>query len=395
MYKQKAPFGSFLFSYIQNTFSLSAKLVVLCTHYYLFVFMTFKKFVFVIPVFLVALLFSASSTFAQNPVAAGIGISPATIEKGANPGETQTHSITIANLSGAEQTYYLYLRDIVSVEDGGVPVFAEEGQEKTGYELSQWLTLNTTELSMKPGEEKQVDVSIAVPNEATPGSHFGAVVVSMQPPRLRSTGAAVGYEVANIISIRIAGDATELAQIRSFSTGNFVYSEPKIDFSARIENKGNVLLRPYGPLEIYNMFGKRVSMITLNETRAGIFPLSERTFSVVWESDGGGFGRYEAILSMVYGEQGRQSTITSTTSFWILPLKIILPALGVLAFLLITAYISVKLYIRNKLKYAAMGGSRRVVRSRRQTGISALLLVLVVMLSVTALFLVILLALFA
>lgn len=340
------------------------------------------------------LLGIASLAFAQNAPEAGIGISPATIENGANPGETQKHLVSVTNLSGVSQTYYFYLRDIVAVEDGGVPVFAVEGEEKTGYELSTWLTLSATEMTLAPGEQRDVEVTIAVPSNATPGSHFGGFVVSMQPPRLRSTGASVGYEVANIISIRIAGDVVEDAQIRSFSTGNFIYGKPKIDFSARVENKGSVLLRPFGPLEIYNMFGKRVSMITLNETRAGIFPFSERIFNVVWESDGGGFGRYEAILSMVYGEQGRQSTISSTTSFWILPLNIILPALGALLFLLLVTYISVRMYIKSKLR-SVNQTSRRIVRSRKQTGTSALLLVLIVMLSVTALFLLILLALFA
>jgi UPF0716 family protein affecting phage T7 exclusion len=96
---------------------------------------------------------------------------------------------------------------------------------------------------------------------------------------------------------------------------------------------------------------------------------------------------------MVYGDQGRQATISSTASFWILPMNIILPALGVLAFLLLVVFISVKLYINKAIR--GVGGTRRIVRRRRNGGMSALLLVVVVMLAVTALFLIILLALFA
>ncbi len=345
--------------------------------------------------FLLAFFSSLYAVHAQAPASiAGIGLRPATIEGGAIPGEVQTHSMAVTNLSAVTQIYYLYLRDITAVAEGGVPIFADEDEEKTGYELTQWVTLDTTEITLAPGEEKSLQITIAVPENATPGSHFGGVFISMNPPRLRSTGAAVGYEVANIISIRVAGDVVESAQIRSFSTGNFIYGKPVVDFNARIENKGSVLVRPYGPLEIYNMFGKRVAMITLNESKAGIFPLSERAFNIVWESDGGGFGRYEAILSMVYGEQGRQSTISSTSSFWILPMNIILPALGVLVFFLLVAYISIKLYIRRSLQRASMG-SRRIVRMQKKNGTSAILLVIVVMISVTALFLLILLALFA
>jgi len=352
---------------------------------------SFKQFLFLL---VIALVVPFTSVHAQSSVA-GIGIRPAIIEGGAQPGELQKHNIGVTNLSGARQTYYLYTRDISGVADGGTPIFADENAEKTGYELTEWITLDTTEITLDPGEEISFGIEIAVPSDATPGSHFGGVFVSMSPPKLRSTGAAVGYEVANIISIRVAGDAVENAQIRSFSTGNFIYSKALVDFNARIENKGTVLVRPVGPLEIHNMFGKRVAMVVMNEKKAGIFPLSERTFNVTWEDEGPGFGRYEAVLSMVYGDQGRQSTISSTVSFWILPMNIILPALGVLGVLLLIAYIAVKLYIGRTIRNISGGVTRRVVRRRRNGSMSALLLVTVVMLSVTALFLVILLALFA
>lgn len=352
---------------------------------------TLKQFFFL---FFVFLLLCPLCTVRAQSNGAGIGLSPATIEGGAIPGETQVHQTGVTNLSSVRQTYYLFTRDISGVEEGGVPIFADENAEKTGYELTQWVTLNTQEITLDPGEKIDIEITIAVPENATPGSHFGGVFVSMQPPRLRSTGASVGYEVANIISIRVAGDAVESAQIRSFSTGNFIYGKPIVDFSANIENKGTVLVRPVGPLEIYNMFGKRVAILTFNESKAGVFPQTDRKFDITWENENPGFGRYQAILSVVYGDKGRQSTISSTASFWILPMNIILPALGVLGFILLVAFIAVKMYV-NKTIRSISGTTRRVVRRRRLGGMSAVLLVMVVMLIVTALFLMVLLALFA
>lgn len=336
-------------------------------------------------------LFSPS-VFAQ--AGAGIGLQPALIEEGIDQGTQQSYTIEVTNLSESKQHYFLFMRDIVAVENGGTPVFADENAEKTGFEMSQWATLSVDEMDLASGETKSVDVTIDVPENATPGSHFAGMFVSMVPPKMRSVGAAVGYQVASIFSMRVVGDVVENAQIRQFSTGNFIYGESTVDFLARIENKGTVLVRPIGPLEIYNMFGKRVAILTFNESKAGVFPGDEREFEITWEDEGPGFGRYEAILSLVYGAQGRQSTISSTVSFWILPMNIFLPAMGVLAVLLLVTFISVKLYIRNKVR-GAYGASRRVVRQQRQGGMSALLLVVVVMLAVTALFLLILLVLFA
>ncbi len=334
------------------------------------------------------------NAFAQtNPNTTGIGLRPATIEEVGNPGESKTYQVEVTNLSSANQTYYLFTKDIVSVSDGGTPIFADEDQEITGFELTQWVTLDKQEINLNPGQSGLVEITIDLPENATPGSHFGAMFVSLNPPRMRTSGAAVGYEVANIISIRVAGDAFENAQIRSFSTDNYLHSESKVDFRARIENKGTVLVRPTGPLEIYNMFGKRVAIVTFNESKAGVFPFTTREFTMHWEDEGPGFGRYQAVLSLLYGDQGRQATISSTLSFWILPMSIIGPALIILAVLLISSYIAVRLYIRRTVQ--TMSSGRRLVRRQRRSGVSALLTIAVVMLGVTALFLLILLALFA
>lgn len=356
--------------------------------------MLFSRSLSFVSAFVVILFFFlfAQSVFAQT--ATGIGIRPATVEEAVEPGVTYDYEINVTNLSGATQTYYLFTRDIIGVENAGQPIFADENAEKTGYELSEWIELGITEITLDAGEEGPAPFTVRVPSNATPGSHFGGLFVSLEPPRLRSMGAAVGYEVASILSLRVAGDVVENAQIRSFATDNYLYSSSEIDFHARIENLGNVLIRPVGPLEIHNMFGKRVALITFNDTQAGVFPKTTRDFEIIWEDEGPGFGRYEAILSVLYGQPGAQTTISNTATFWILPMDIILPALGILAFLLLVTFISIKLYIRRRLS-AVTGRSKRLARRRQGSGLPLFLVILLVMFMVTGLFLVILLALFA
>ena len=144
------------------------------------------------------------------------------------------------------------------------------------------------------------------------------------------------------------------------------------------------------------MFGKRVATLTMNDTKAGIFPGQTRDFTMVWKGEGTGFGRYKADVSLIYGPQGRQQTMSNSLSFWVLPMNIILPALGVLAVLLLIVYVSIKVYVRRQLSMAGVS-SRRNVSRRRGGGpdSSAFLLVFVAMLTVTALFLILLLVLFA
>ncbi len=348
----------------------------------------------VIVLFFVIIGALAASNFASAQNDAGVSISPGLIEKPADPGQVLTEEFKVTNLSGEEKTYFLFVKDITGVRDGGSPVYAEENAEKTGYEISEWVQLGATELTLAPGAEQTIPITINVPTTATPGSHFGGVFVSLEPPRMRSVGAAVGFEVANIVSIRISGDALESVQIRSFATDKYIYGAPQVEFSATIQNKGNVLERPYGPLEVMNMFGEKVATITFNEQLGGVFPQTTRDFKVTWKDTGTAFGRYEARLSLVYGEDGRQmNTVSSELSFWVLPWNIIKPALIVLFILLVAVYVGVRLYIRRSMQLMSQG--RVVNRRRTRRGSSTMMLVFIVMLVVTALFLLLLLMLFA
>lgn len=343
---------------------------------------------------LCALFLSFSgSVMAQS--GAGIGLAPAVIEERATPGEVQRYTVNVSNLSSSEQTYYVFMEDIVGVKNDNSPVYADEGQEPTGYELSRWVALDVDQITVPAGESVPVSFTLSVPPDAGPGSHFGALFVSQEPPRLRSTGAAVGYDVANIISIRIAGEADERAEIRQFSTERYIHGSTNVDFALRVENLGNVLVRPVGPVEITNMFGKQVALFTFNESGGSVFPRAVREYQFNWQNDGVGFGRYEARVSPVYGEAGSKSTISSTVSFWILPMNIIAPAFGVLVFLLAAVYLGVRLYIRRTVAMLSATGERRIIRTVRRRGSPVFLITFVSMAATTVLFLIILLLIFA
>ena len=347
--------------------------------------------------FLASCCMYITSAFAQGT--AGVGIRPATINELMKPGEVKQLAIQLNNLSGIDQTYFLSKRDIAGVREGGVPIFANERTEKTGYEISDWITLDKSEMFIPANGSATVNFVLAVPGTVSPGSHFGAVIISVEPPEMSNSGASIGYEVANIISIRIAGDAKDLASIRQFSTSQYIYGKTKVDFEARIENEGNTLVTPIGPLEVHNMFGKRVAILDFNESGAGVYPKTNqsnglRTYQITWEDPGLGFGRYEALLSLVYGEEGKKNTISSTVTFWILPMSIIGPAFGALVVLLGIIYIFVRLYVKRSVAMLANVSTRRLVRNRPRNQFPVLLL-LVVMLAVTVLFLIVLLLLFA
>jgi len=348
-------------------------------------------------VFFGVLFFLSGTVTVSAQSTAGIELKPSTIERAANPGEVIDEVFSLTNFSDVTQTYYLVTRDISGVgDDDGVPIFADAGAEVTGYELSTWVSYAADPIELKPKESREVPIKITVPGNASPGSHFGGVFVTVEPPKLRQIGAGVAYEVGALVSIRIAGDVLESGRIREFSTTKLLYGSADVGFLARVENPGNVLIRPHGLLEINNMFGKRVGFIKVNESLAGVFPGTTRSFNVTWQDEGLAFGRYQAIIGLLYGEEGGQSTVSATVSFWVLPVKILVPVLGALSLIILVTYLSVKIYIRRALDGLTTSQGRRVVaRNRKSSSISRLMVIAVTLLVTTTLFLIGLLVLFA
>jgi hypothetical protein len=343
----------------------------------------------VLSVLLIVGLFSLSpNVFAQS--GAGITLIPSTIEEAANPGDVLDRSLKVTNESEEDKEYYIYKRDIRGVETGGVPLFAEDGAEVTGFEMSEWVSFESDRIMVKAGESQNIPLKITIPGDATPGSHFGGIFVSVEPPRLRQTGAGVGYEIASIISIRINGDVMDTARIRAFSTNKLVYSSKDVTFISKIENQGNIMIRPHGPLTITSSFGGKPEVILVNESLAGVFPGTTRDIETAWNVEGLGFGKYEAVVALSYDGANGQKTIDATTVFWVFPMKIMLSVIGGFIGVFVLGYALTKYYIRQAVMRAS--GGRRVVsqRYRRQTGISRLMFVFASILTVLVIILIIL-----
>jgi hypothetical protein len=294
----------------------------------------------------------------------GVEIKPGIVEDRVNPGDVFRFTLSVKNLAPDERTYYVLLEDILGVNDEGLPVFAEAGQA-TGYEISEWIQPETTSVTLGSNETRSVAFTVRVPLEATPGSHFGGVFFAATPPGPGETGAAVGIQVGSVISLRISGDIIEEARLREFSSGSSVYSTPNVDFTVRVENMSNVLVRPRGTIEITNMRGKQVAVVRVNDSGGAIFPETERIYRPVWDSESFAFGRYQAVLSLAYGEDSRK-TISGVATFWVLPAQLILTILGSLFAAALLLFLFVRSYIRRKLRDMGISGSKEYIGARHE-----------------------------
>ncbi len=308
--------------------------------------------------FFIVAVATLSPVVALAQAAEGLQIRPAVVEDSVNPGDTYRFTLKVTNVSGEERTYYLGTQDIKGTDSEGKPVFADLG-ESTGFELSSWIATPQETITIKAGETRDVPFVAHVPKTASPGAHFGALFFDVKPRNVSESGSAIGIRVGSILNLRIAGDIVEDASLREFSTEKLIYGVPSVVFTTKVENHGNVLARPRGFIEVTDMFGKKVATIPVNDSASAVFPGSIKVYATPWEHDGFAFGRYQALVSLVYGDEVRR-TISSATSFWILPLKPILLVLGSLVGFVVVLYLIIRSYIQRKMREMGISSSQRV-----------------------------------
>lgn len=312
--------------------------------------------------------------FSVSAQGAGITISPIRIEELVQPGEVLQKTIRVTNITEASDTFYFYLQDFKGGDEAGRPILVEPGTEDGSF-LSSWVKTPLDGIIFGPGEIKEIPITIEVPANIGPGGYYGAVMLGTSPARARAKGEergaaiAVGHQVGCLILLRVAGVVEEDAFVREFSTDRDFYPVPfEVRFLSRVENLGNIHIKPRGSIEIKDIFGRTSASIKVNEGGANVLPNSIRRFENEWKGNFG-FGRFKAILilsfgvSVAEGGQGMQ-TLYATKVFWILPWKIIIPVSLATLFLIGLFIFFIKFYrdkaVRQALRKNGLGHIRYI-----------------------------------
>jgi hypothetical protein len=319
----------------------------------------------VIILFLAGMLFSMGVSHAQTQPGIDVKVQPALFEQTINPGDQFSTSITVTNSGSASQQFTIGVQDISGVNDGGEPLFTTS--TATAYSVSSWVALGKTIITVPAGGSVAVPFTITVPANAQPGGHYGAIFVSSGATRPSLNGSGLGYDVGALIELRIAGNATEQAEIKEFSTDKSLYQTPDVTFTASVANEGNVLLQPRGPIDITNMFGQKVGTVILNDQGASIFPGAQRSFTATWSGGGFAFGQFSAVTTLNYGD-AENMTVSASTSFWIIPIIPIAAVLASIIFFILIFVWAVRAYVRKRVSQmiGSAGGHERSSMSEEE-----------------------------
>ncbi|HEX7456125.1 MAG TPA: hypothetical protein VF303_01500 [Candidatus Nanoarchaeia archaeon] len=296
--------------------------------------------------FLLVSAATANLTAAQDTTNAttkniGIQISAPIYNFGIDPGGSAQEIIKVKNVSNSTQTFYPEVFDFRPIGETGAPEFIlnSDQEDRYTYSLASWVQISKAGITLKSNESTALNFTINVPKDAEPGGRYAGILFGTSPPKPQGTQIAISNKVGSLILVRISGDAKELANLKEFSTPSNFYENPPVDFLVRVENKGNVHFKPKGTIEVKDTFGRKVATLDVNEKNGNVLPESIRRFDkssdgLTWKPSGFTVGRYTANVLLTYGDSGKQ--INGSTTFWVLPWKILLVVgLGVIILILL------------------------------------------------------------
>lgn len=304
------------------------------------------------------LVLAPMCAFAQSS-AMSVSVTPPLVQLTIGPGETWSSSLKVVNNNQFTATYFATVVDFSAQGENGIASLAPVMHATTtpnSYSLASWMELASSSVVVPAGTSAEVPFSVHVPQDAEPGGHYAAVLIGSDPGGVHLQGPTmrIASYVSSLIFVKVRGDTTEQGRVREFRTTASRYDAPSADFVLRFENTGNTHVQPQGDIVIYNMWGKKRGELQVNNDSGNfgnVLPHSTRAFAFTWtgDSDFLDIGRYSAVVTLAFGDDGRQN-VTATTYFWIVPMGPVVAGIGCIAVLLTLLSWLIRRYIRRALE---------------------------------------------
>ena len=207
----------------------------------------------------------------------GISIDQSVVSFDASPGETHTFSLNVRNTFSQPEIVNLEAEDVV-LGDNNQKEPATISEETRG--LKNWIKADNTSLKLAPGENRQVFLTVTIPQEAVVGSHTGAVMVRATPV---VTGenfqqVIVSGRVGVYVLINIKGEVSGKGSIGYF--GAPLFTGKKSAFQVDYQNNGNIHYIPHGEIRVQNALTRQANIIPVD--KHFVFPGKKYSFVKEW-----------------------------------------------------------------------------------------------------------------
>jgi hypothetical protein len=258
-------------------------------------------------------------------------IAPSVLELEGQKGHVTEATIRVINTDSTEHIYFLGKLEFNADSQDGSPSFSAFDSKSNG--LGSWIVFENEQVAVPANSFVDAPFSISVPQEAQSGSHHTAVTVSPAPSDVVATnGAIIEAKTAMLIFMTVEGETRVLAGLLDFTSDLFdrIVTDFSGTFTYRLQNQGNVFLKPQGTITLTDIFGRSFVILDANESLGRVLPGTTRAFFTRIPEDFRPFalGPVVARLDLTMAEQGK--TLGEQATFLYLPARELLISLALL-----------------------------------------------------------------
>ena len=306
--------------------------------------MTFKKILrAALAAFIVGCIWAPGAMAAATPEGFSLQVTPSPLTATLKPGQTSSLEIKIRNTGTQPEELKIEPRSF-SFDSATQQV---KFDDTTPPPIAPWIKFASPTFTIQPGQWFTQKIDVALPKEAGFNYPFALLISRTNEPANPNAGRAIQGSVAIFTLINVdRPDAVRQLEVTSLSAGSQIHEQLPIPLKLRIKNTGNTIAQPAGNIFIQRDSNSNtpISTLQINQNSGYILPGTEREFTINWEDGFKGdlgsitkmrFGQYVAKAIVVYDDGKRDIVLEKETSFWVVPWKLMLIGLVVVALLAI------------------------------------------------------------
>jgi len=173
------------------------------------------------------------------------------------PGSTVTDAITVYNYGNVPQTFRIYAADAFNTEDGSFDVLPGD---QSSVDAGSWVKIPQDNLTLPPGKQATIPISIDVPADASPGDHVAAILASSRAEGTGADGKVISLDrrTGTRLYLRVAGPVEPKLTIEGVSVDYSPSLNPlggSATVTYTVANRGNVRLGGTSSVTVGGPFG--------------------------------------------------------------------------------------------------------------------------------------------
>jgi hypothetical protein len=192
----------------------------------------------------------------------------------ADPGAVIQDAVTVFNFGTVQENFQVYATDAFNNNEGQFDVLPAD---KKPSDVGTWVKFSQEGITVPPGKQATIPITITIPRDAAPGDHVGAIVASSPTSGTDALGNVVTFDrrTGSRMYVRVNGPLTAELAVTNVDT-TYDHSISPLGGTARvkyrIENRGNVRLAGTATLSVAGPLGigeKQVALPNMPELLPG------------------------------------------------------------------------------------------------------------------------------